>query len=246
MVAIPFMMSFCFANLLDPSITWASLDLIWLIMSIRFAKLCMTQRKLIGLHSKEYCIIFQHTKDVSLLLHRHSAHSLQTFSDANWAGCPNDRRSTAGIVVYLGNNLISWVSKKQKTVARSSTESEYKVLADTTIELRWLQSLLLELQCPVSTPPILWCDNVGAAYLASNPIFHARTEHIEIDYRFVHDMVANKEIQVQFIAIADNIVDVPTKGLSRPHFEFLRSKFKVVFGSPLARGRVLNQDQKIT
>ncbi|GJW41650.1 putative RNA-directed DNA polymerase [Tanacetum coccineum] len=114
---------------------------------------------------------------------------LEAFSDADWAGDSDDRRSTGGFAIYLGSNLISWTARKQRTVSRSSTEAEYKALADTVAELTWLQALLNELGIRSSSTPILRCDNLFATYLSANPIFDARTKHVEIDYHFVREKV---------------------------------------------------------
>jgi hypothetical protein len=123
-------------------------------------------------------------------------------------------------------------------VARSNIEAKYKALANTAAELQWLKSLFQELGLVLSTPPTLWCDNIGATYLSSNPVFHARTKHIEIDFHFVRDMVASKALHVRFISSADQLADLLTKPISSSWFAVLRIKLNVLSIPLSLRGRV--------
>lgn len=92
--------------------------------------------------------------------------------------------------------MVSWSARKQATMSRLSTEAEYKSMANATAEVIWLESLLAELGIKIQEAPCLWCDNLGAAYLSANPIFHARAKHIEIDFHFVRERVTRKQLQV--------------------------------------------------
>jgi hypothetical protein len=111
--------------------------------------------------------------DIGLKFRSSPLTGVSIFTDADWAGCIDDRLSSNGFAVFVGPNLISWSSKKQPTVSRSSTKSEYKALANGAAEAIWIESLLKELGVSQQRPAILWCDNLGATYLTANPVFHA-------------------------------------------------------------------------
>ncbi|KAK1653437.1 hypothetical protein QYE76_071242 [Lolium multiflorum] len=98
---------------------------------------------------------------------------------------PDTRRSTSGYCVYLSSSLVSWSSKRQPTVSRSSAEAEYRAVANAVAECTWLRQLLSELSCPVDKATVVFCDNVSAVYLSANPVHHRRTKHIELDIHFV-------------------------------------------------------------
>jgi histone deacetylase 1/2 len=155
---------------------------------------------------------------------------VSAFSDADWVGCPDDRRSTRGFVVFLGPNLISWCAKKQATVSRLSTEAEYKSLANATAEVMWIQKLFDELGIQHPCVARLWCDNIGATYLSANTVFHARTKHIEIDFYFVRERVAQKLLDIRWIHTDDQLADGFTKPIVAAKISKFRSNLNLVAG----------------
>ena len=132
-------------------------------------------------------------------------------------------RFITGIVFFFGNCPITWSAKKQATISRSSTKAEYRALASLIAELCWIHMLLWDLGIFLPHPPLLWCDNVSALAIASNPVFHACTKHIEVDYHFVQERVLKHDLQVKFISFHDQLVDIFTKGLPSPRFHWLTS-----------------------
>ncbi|KAL9451482.1 hypothetical protein AB3S75_013113 [Citrus x aurantiifolia] len=150
--------------------------------------------------------------------------NIDCFSDADWAADRGDRKSIAGYCVYFGPNLISWCSKKQGVVSRSSTESEYRALIMAASEVLWLKSLLTEIGISLVSTPVIWCDNQSAAALASNHKFHSRTKHIELDVHFLREKIANQSFQVSYVPSSHNSTDILTKALAYHPFHYLRDK----------------------
>ncbi|KAF5472256.1 hypothetical protein F2P56_008991, partial [Juglans regia] len=127
------------------------------------------------------------TPGQGIFLSAHSPLHLKAYSDSDWGGCIDTRKSITGFTVFLGDSLISWKSKKQPTVSRSSAESEYRALASTTCELQWLNYLLADLKVPHPQAILLYTDNKPASDIASNPIQHERTKHIQLDCHLVRE-----------------------------------------------------------
>uniref|UniRef100_A0A2N9HU52 Integrase catalytic domain-containing protein n=1 Tax=Fagus sylvatica TaxID=28930 RepID=A0A2N9HU52_FAGSY len=152
--------------------------------------------------------------DLSFAVHQGTLHlglsfrpgplTLSAFTDADWAGDLDDRRST----------------------------SEYRALALASAEVRWLRTLLKDLGVFISEAPILWCDNISALAIASNPVFHARTKHIEVDFHFVHERVLRKDLAVKFVSTLDQLADIFTKSLPAHRFLDLRSNLMATVRPP--------------
>ncbi|CAA7043636.1 unnamed protein product [Microthlaspi erraticum] len=153
--------------------------------------------------------------------------TLHAFSDADWAGDTDDYVSTQGYVIYLGNHPISWSSKKQRGVTRSSTEAEYRSVANTASELRWICSLLTEMHISLPSTPVIYCDNIGATYLCANPVFHSRMKHIALDYHFIREQVQSGALRVTHVHTNDQLADSFTKALPRTRYQHHCSKIGV-------------------
>ncbi|MCO5606455.1 hypothetical protein L7F22_060643 [Adiantum nelumboides] len=153
--------------------------------------------------------------------------------DAGWGGSIEDRRSTSGYCCSLGSGMITWSSKKQPTIALSSTEAEYRGVANVTCEVIWLRSMLEDIGINISTPTKIFCDNLSSIYLANNPILHARTKHIEVHYHFTREKVLEGKVTLIHCSTDNQVADIFTKPLSIAKFHMLKNKLLVGKCSPV-------------
>nr|GEU36104.1 ribonuclease H-like domain-containing protein [Tanacetum cinerariifolium] len=176
------------------------------------------------------------TTDLGLQLFRSTTSQLIAYYDADWAGCPATRRSTSRYCVFLGDNLLTWSSKRQYTLSRSSVEVEYRGAANAVAETSWIRNLLREHHTLLFTATLVYCDNVSAVYMSANPIQHQRTKHIEIGIHFVHDKVAAGHVRVFHVASRFQYSDIFTKELLYPLFANFRSSLSVCISSASTTG----------
>ena len=149
------------------------------------------------------------------------------YCDADWADCPMDKRSTSGYCVFIGGNIISWNSKKQTVVARSSAHAEYRSMTMVTCELMWIKQFLQELRFCEVVEMKLYCDNHAAFHIASNSVFHERTKHIKIDCHFIGEKLLSKEIITEFINSNDQPTNILMKSLRGTRIQSICSKLGV-------------------
>ena len=162
------------------------------------------------------------TQELSIKFCGSSKGELIGFADANWAGDVDTRRSTTGYVFFLNSGVISWNSKRQPTVATSSTEAEYMSLYSATQEAIWLRLLLKDLERTDQVATKIFQDNQGCIALAKNPVYHARTKHIDIKFHFLREKVIHEVIALEYKPTEEMIADGFTKALPRDkHSKFI-------------------------
>ncbi|CAN1176981.1 Retrovirus-related Pol polyprotein from transposon TNT 1-94 [Linum perenne] len=166
----------------------------------------------------------QGTRSVGIFLPAKGNPSITAFADADYAGCVDTRRSTSGWIVKVGNACVSWRCKKQDRVAKSSTEAEYRSMSEVCSEIVWLIRLLTDLGVDVPLPATLYGDNTSAIQIASNPVLHDRTKHIETHVHFIRDLIRDGDIQVQYLNTENQIADLLTKAVCTSRHWYLAGK----------------------
>ncbi|KAK4354767.1 hypothetical protein RND71_026961 [Anisodus tanguticus] len=167
------------------------------------------------------------TLDYGLHIYPSATTRLLSYTNADWAGCPDTRRSTSRYCVFLEDNLISWSAKRQATLSHSSAKAEYRGVASVVAEICWLRNLLLELQCPLRKASLDYYDNISAIYLSHNLVQHQRTKHIEMDIHFVRIKVSLGHVKVLHVPSLYQYANIFTKGLPRQLFLEFRSSHSV-------------------
>ncbi|KAK6122432.1 hypothetical protein DH2020_043823 [Rehmannia glutinosa] len=153
--------------------------------------------------------------------------SLKGYSDSDYAGNIDDRKSTSGLCQFLGDCLVSWFSKKQNCVSLSTAEAEYISAAFCCTQLLWMKQTLADYKCSFENVPI-FCDNISAINIAQNPVHHNRTKHIEIRHHFLRDCVSKRKIEISFVPSQDQLADIFTKPLSSETFASIRARLGIM------------------
>jgi hypothetical protein len=159
---------------------------------------------------------------------RNQNFQLTAYSDADWANCVDERKSTSGGAFFLGDSLVAWLSKKQGSISLSTTEAEYIVVATCCTQILWMIQTLADLKVTYTNPIPIHCDNTSAISVSKNPILHSKTKHIPIKYHFLKEQVTNRIVQLNYIPSKEQMADIFTKPLATTPFGYLRQKLGII------------------
>jgi len=162
-----------------------------------------------------------------VLLDSHCDLQLSGWCDSDWAACSLTRKSLTRWIVFLGHSLFSWKTKKHHIVVHSSAEVEYRSMASTTCELKWIKSVLSSLGVTHSMPIQLYCDNQDALHITKHHVFHERTKHIDVDCHFIRDEIVHQNLQPSYVSTRTQLRDTFTKTLGRTQFHDLLGKLGI-------------------
>lgn len=145
----------------------------------------------------------QGTLDYGLCYPKNGDFSLEAYTDADWARCIDDRKSTSGGALFLCGRLVSWHNKKQESIYLSAVEAEYIAIATCCSQVLWMKQILMDIQVEYADPIFIKCDNSSAINISKNPIMHSRKKHIAIKYHFLREKVSHKEIKVEYVRTSE-------------------------------------------
>ena len=154
--------------------------------------------------------------------------TLVAYTDANWEGNIDDRKSTSGATLYLGNCLVAWSSKKQSSVSLSTTEAEYIAAATCCTQVIWMRQTLEDIQVKYDDPIPTFCDNTSQINISKNLVMHSKTKHIPIKFHFLREHVIENNIKLEYVETKEKIADIFKKPLPRETFEYLTQKPGVI------------------
>eukprot|EP00253_Pinus_taeda_P009115 PITA_09115 len=157
--------------------------------------------------------------------------SLLYLTDADWVGSVDDRKSTSGGAFFMGSRLVSWLNKKQISIALSIAEAEYVVAASCCTLLLWMMQTLQDIQMTCTPPISIFCDNTSSISISKNSIMHSKTKNIPIKYHFLLEQVLEQKVKLEYVPSKEQVADIFTKPLPRETFEYLRQKLGVVDAS---------------
>lgn len=167
------------------------------------------------------------TMDYGIWYSQVSIFKLCGFTDSDWAGSLDDRRSTSGSISNLGSGAITWISKKQATTALSSSKAEYIAAVSSACQALWLRRLLADLSQEQEGATDILCDNKAAIAMTKNPVYHGRSKHIDIHHHFIQEVVANGQIDLKFCKIDEQVADIFTMALSQAKHDYFRDQLGV-------------------